>query len=235
MMKIYYTGGSLGDTYVIVCKLYSVAKKEKILCKHYTEQSAIKPIIREIYSLLPNIEIEFCDDENPLGITGQFIHHKLVGKRMTYLPEKDMYDLELECHPEFELGSIEQFKLPKNYVILQLQSGANLKKMRHVNAEIIDKIIAGSECPVVIVGRDDVDISRKEDNIIDLRWMTSIKESIKIIEGARHFFGCLGFLSLVALSQRVYSTLYKPLYLKDKHAYESRIQPVAEWRRYVVQ
>ena len=113
-MKVYYAGGSLGDTYVIVCKLYSVAKDEKILCKHYLEYEAIKPAVYEIYSLMPNIEVEFCDEEKPLGITGQFLHHKLEGNRMTYLPDKDMYDLELECHPEFELGSLERFKLPSD-------------------------------------------------------------------------------------------------------------------------
>jgi len=235
MMKSYYTGGSLGDTYVIVCKLYSIAKKEKILCRHYTAQDAVKPAVREIYSLMPNITVEFRDDIQPLGITGQFIHHKLVGNRMTYLPDNDGYDLGLECHPEFELGSVKRFRVPKDYAVLQLQSGANLKKMRHVNTEDVDKIIADSGYPVVIIGKDDVDISQIEGNMIDLRGRTSIKESIKIIKDSRHFYGCLGLLSLVALSHQIYSTLYKPNYLKDKHAYESRIQPIAEWSRYVIQ
>lgn len=234
-MKTYYTGGSLGDTYVIICKLYSVAKRERILCKHYTSQDAFKPAVREIYLLMPNIAVKFRSDIEPSGITGQFIHHKLVGKRMTYLPDSDGYNLTLECYPKFELGSIGRFNLPKDYAVLQLQSGANIKKMRHVSTEQIDKIIADSGYPVVVIGRDDVNISRIEDNVIDLRWMTSIKESIKIIKDARHFYGCLGLLSLVALSHRVYSTIYQPNYLKDKHTYESRIQPIAEWRRYVTQ
>ena len=232
-MGAYYAGGSLGDTYVIVCKLYSIAKKEKILCRHFTEQDAIKPTVREIYSLMPNIAVEFCESENPSGITGQFIHHKMAGKRVAYLPEKNTYGLKLECYPEFELGGIERYRLPKNYIVLQLQSGVNPKKMRRISREAIVKILEDNERPVVIIGRDNVDISRIEGNMIDLRWMTSIKESIRIIKESRHFYGCLGLLSLVALSHRVYSTLYKPLYLKDKHAYESRIQPIAEWRRYV--
>lgn len=232
-MKVYYAGGSLGDTYIIVCKLYSVAKEEKILCNHHTEQDAIKPAVREIYSLMPNIAVEFCDDEKPLGITGQFLHHKLEGKRMTYLPDKDMYNLKLECYPEFELGSIERFKLPRDYAVLQLQSGANLEKLRRINGEEIERILKDSTYPIVIIGRDDVDIPRTEHSIINLKRMTNIKEAVKIIKGAKHFYGCLGLLSLVALSHQVYSTLYKPLYLKDKHAYESRIQPIAEWRKYV--
>lgn len=234
-MKTYYAGGSLGDTYVIVCKLYSIAKREKILCRHYTEDDTIKPAIREIYSLMPNITVEFCNHEKPRGIIGAFLHHKLEGNRMTYLPERDMYSLNFECHPEFELRSVERFKLPKDYIVLQLQSGTNRKKIRRVSMETIEKIFKDCEYPIVIIGRDDMDISQIEDNIIDLRWKTSIKEAIKIIKCAEHFYGCLGLLSLVALSHRVYSTLYKPLYLKDKHAYESRIQPIEEWRRYVEQ
>ncbi len=74
-----------------------------------------------------------------------------------------------------------------------------------------------------------------EKGIIDLRGKTSIKEVVKIIKESHHFYGCLGLLSLIALSQVVCSTLYKPLYLKDKHAFESRIQPIAEWKRCVSQ
>lgn len=231
-MKTYYTGGSLGDAYVIVCKLYSIAKNEKILCKHYTVDDAIKPAVSEIYSLMPNIAIEWRDDDEYLGITGQFLHHKLRGEQMTYLPEENMYNLRLERHPEFELGSVERFKLPDDYVVLQLQSGANPKKIRQVSTEEIDEVLKDSEYPIVVIGKDDVDVSRIEDRIIDLRWITSIKEAIHIIKCANHFYGCLGLLSLVALSHRVYSTLYMPLYLKDKHAYESRIFPIVEWRRY---
>lgn len=233
-MKTYHAGGSLGDTYVIVCKLYSIAKKEEILCRHCTALNAIKSAIREIYSLMPNITVEFCDEEKSLGITGQFIHHKLTGQRMTYLAEKDMYDLEFECYPEFDLGSVERFGLTTDYAVLQLQSGANPKKTRYVSEKQIDKILKDSEYPIVVIGKDNTSVPQIG-NMIDLREKTNIKETIKIIKDSKHFYGCLGLLSLVALSQRVYSTLYQPLYLKDKHAYESRIRPIAEWRRYVVQ
>ena len=232
-MREFYTGGSLGDTYIIVCKLYSIAKKERILCKHFTLHNTIKPTICEIYSLMPNIAVEFRDNQNHPGITGQFIHHELVGKRITYLPAENIYNLKLECHPEFELGGIKHFGLPENYITLQLESGANPEKRKHISTEDVNKIIKDSMHPAVIIGRDSMDISQIEGNMIDLRRMTSIKESIKIIKESRHFYGCLGLLSLVAVSHRVLSTLYKPNYYKDKHAFESRIQPITKWRRYV--
>jgi len=233
-MKTFYAGGSLGDAYVILCKVYRIAQEEPILLKHYTENESLKSSILEIYSLVSGIGVEFRDDKKPFGITGQFIHHKLAGKRMTYLPDDDGYGLELECHPDFNIRSEDRFDLPAHYVTMQLESGANPKKLRHLGTQEIEKIINKSELPVVVLGKDNVDFTQSN-GTIDLRGQTNIKEMVKIIRDGYHFYGCLGLLSLVALSQRVHSTLYKPLYLKDKHAFESRVQPVAEWKRYVTQ
>jgi len=106
--------------------------------------------------------------------------------------------------------------------------------LRRINADEIKRIISHSNLPVVILGKDNVDCPQGI-GIVNLREKTSIKEVVKIIRDSRHFYGCLGLLSLVALSQQICSTLYKPLYLKDKHAFESRIQPIVEWRRCVSQ
>lgn len=234
MMKVYYVGGSLGDAYVILCKVYRTAKREPVLLRHYTAHESAKPSILEIYSLVPGIGVEFRDSKHPRGITGQFIHHKLVGKRMTYLPDNDGYGLELECHPDFNLGDGNRFGLPDSYVTMQLESGFNPKKKRRIDMKEAKRVINNADFPTVLIGKDSIDFDQ-ENGVIDLRRKTSIKEMVKIIRDSRHFYGCLGLLSLVALSNRVYSTLYKPLYLKDKHAYESRIRPVAEWKRYVIE
>lgn len=233
-MNIYYAGGSLGDAYVILCKIYRVAIREPVLLRYHTDYGSLKPSILEIYSLIPGIGIEFRDEEQPKGITGQFLHHKLLGKRMTYLPDDDGYDLDFEPHPDFMFKNENRFSLPDYYVTMQLESGANPKKVRRMTTEETERIIDKSELPVVILGKDNMDLNQKN-RVIDLRGQTSIREMVKIIRDSHHFYGCLGLLSLVALSQRVRSTLYRPLYLKDKHAFESRIQPVAEWKRYVIE
>jgi len=233
-MKVYYASGTLGDAYVILCKVYRMAQREPVLLKHYTAYESAKPGILEIYSLVPGIGVEFQDKKQPLGITGQFIHHRLVGKRMNYLPDDDGYGLELESHPRFDFGNDNRFDLPNSYATMQLEAGANPKKLRRITADEIKRIISRSDLPIVVLGKDNVDCPRG-DGIVDLRGETKIKEVMKIVRDSSHFYGCLGFLSLVALSQRVYSTLYKPRYYRDKHAFESRIRPVAEWMRYVAQ
>jgi len=124
-MKTFYASGSLGDTYVILCKAYRTAKREPILLRHYTEHASLRSNILEIYSLVPGIGVDFSTSEQPSGITGQFIHHKLVGKRMTYLSDDDGYGLEFEPHPQFEMGNEDRFGLSVPQVTMQLEAGAN--------------------------------------------------------------------------------------------------------------
>lgn len=233
-MRTFYTSGTLGDAYVILCKLYRIAQRERILCKHYTSGGDLRPAIKEIYSLVPNISVEFRDSPLPLmGIVGQFFHHDPKEERLRRTIEEGEYRLEPEYSPEFDLESIEHFSLPKKYETMQLVSGVNPDKMRRLDNDMLKEISGSSELPLVIVGKDSMGYKQKRSMTIDLRGKTSIKETINIIKSSAHFYGCLGFLSLVALSQRVLSTLYLPRGYRDKRAFRSRIRPVAQWMRYV--
>jgi len=72
-MKTYYANGTIGDTYIILCKLYSMAMKEPILCKHLIVYENLRPTIKEIYGLLPNISIEFINEQSSdIDICGNF-------------------------------------------------------------------------------------------------------------------------------------------------------------------
>ena len=234
MMKVYYAGGTLGDTYVILCKLYREAQKGRITCSHYTSLNDLRPAIKEIYSLCPNISVEFRDSSSPNSeIVGQYFHHDPKQERRRQAIEDGEYKLQPEYNPEFDLGSIERFGLPQQYEMLQLENGVNPNKMRRLDKNMIEVISRKSKLPLVIVGKDDVKYEQMRYMMIDLRGKTSIKEAINIIKNSAHFYGCLGLLSLVALSQRVVSTLYLPRGYRDKRAFRSRIQPVAQWMRYV--
>ena len=231
-MRQFYASGTLGDAYVILCKIYHTAKKSPVLVRHYTTIKELAPSIMEVYSLVPGIAVDFRDNGNRTGITGQFIHHKPEGRIMRQVPDDDGYGLSFEPHPRFDLGNSDMFALPNEYVTMQLESGANPGKSKRIDEKEVQRIVSSSGVPVVILGKDSAKCP-DGDGVLDLRGKTKIREVVKIISKSAHFYGCLGFMSLVALSQRIYSTLYRPRYYKDKHAFESRIQPVAEWRRYV--
>ena len=83
-MKTFFTSGTLGDTYVILCKLYREAQKERILVNHYTSFDELRPAIKEIYSLCSNIIVEFRDYPTPsLDIVGQYFHHQPEDESVT--------------------------------------------------------------------------------------------------------------------------------------------------------
>lgn len=210
-MKVYYTGGTIGDAYVILCKLYSVAKREEILCRHYTEYKETERTIQEIYSLLPNIKVEFLKNKpSEIQICGAFRH---LDKNI----EWDKYELKPEYYPEFELGSVKRFDLPENYITIQLTSG--LREDRKLLPKEINKIMKRSKYPVITVGKN----GNK----------TSIKEVISIIKESLHFYGPQGFLSFVAVSQKVLSTIY----IKSEAeviAVQRRIEAAKEWKKFLI-
>ncbi len=233
-MKIYYTSGTLGDTYVILCKLYREAQEERILVNHYTSSDELRPVIKEIYSLHSNIFVEFRDYPTPsLDIVGQYFHHEPEEERKRQIIEDGGYGLKPEHNPEFDLEGIEHFALPERYETLQLENGVKSDKVRRLDEKMIEIISRKSKLPLVIVGTDDKDCYQMRSLMIDLRGKTSIKEVINVIKNSNRFYGCLGLLSLIALSQKVPSTLFLPRGYRDKRAFRSRIQPVSQWMRYV--
>jgi len=224
MKKIYYASGTIGDAYVILCKLYSVAKKEKILCRHYVRYKRLRPIIKDIYSLVPNISVEFISERSSdIDLTGAF--HYQGDER-----EQDRYNLKPEYYPEFELENIGRFNLPEVYETLQIKAGSHGD--RSLPPEIIKGILNGTRLPVVVVG-ENMDLPVENLGAIDLRGKSSIKEVVDIIKGSKHFYGPLGFLSFVAVSHRVMSDVYIKSQ-EDMNAIKFRIEAIEEWKKFLI-
>jgi len=224
-MKTYYAGGTIGDAYVILCKLYSVAKKEKVLCKHYTAYERLRPIIKEIYSLIPNISVEFISKRgSDVELTGAF-HYQ--GQER----EQNRYNLEPEYYPEFESADVDRFNLPEAYETLQIKAGSHGD--RSLLSEAINRILNSSRLPVVLIGENTMDLLTESFNAMDLRGKTSVKEVASIIKGSKHFYGSLGFLSFLAVSQRIMSDVYIKSQ-QDISAIKFRIETIEEWREFFI-
>lgn len=224
-MKTYYAGGTVGDAYVILCKLYSVAKKEKILCRYYTAYERLRPVIKDIYSLVPNIRVEFMNERNSdVEMVGAF---KYQGQER----EQNRYNFEPEYYPEFESGDVSYFNLPEAYEALQIKAGSHGD--RDLLPEVFNRILRVSKLPVVLIGENTSSFSSESFNAMDLRGKTSVKEVVSIIRGSRHFYGPLGFLSFVAVSQRIMSDVYIKAQ-QDISAIKFRIEAVEEWRSFLI-
>lgn len=227
-MRTYYTGGTIGDAYIILCKLYSIATKEPILCKHFTAYENLRPTIKEIYGLLPNISIEFTNEQNSdIGICGNFEPSQAKKEQSRYNLKQPEY------YPEFELGDLNHFNLPKSYVTLQIKAGTHGWNHRNLSVDNSRKILDHSKLPVVIIGEKTIDLPSGNFNILDLRDMTTIKEVINIIKNSQHFYGLLGFLSFVAASYKIMSDLWIKSKL-DINAIKIRQEVIEEWRRFLI-
>lgn len=219
-MITYFTTGTVGDAYIILCKLYRHATQEEILCKHYTEHKKSWPAIKEVFSLLPNIRVEFQVSKFNVG---KYIHGGFYyAGRPDNLKESEFY-------PTFESPDLKHFNLPRCYEIIQLESG--FRQNRKLGLWAIKKILNSSNLSIIIVGKDSIPISSTKREVIDLRNKTTIRELVAIIGNSQHFYGPQGLLAFMALSQKVPSTIY----LRnggDRRAIWGRIELIPEWNKY---
>jgi len=225
-MRTFYTAGTVGDSYVILCKLYSIAKKERILCRHYTSYAPARPIVKEIYALLPNIQVEFrMNRESVVYVRGTFIHD-------TDKEEAKEYGLAPEYYPVFDSADIKRFGLPEAYEVLQIEAGTDpVKRTSRLPEKMINDIIRNVTFPLVIVG--DKSFGMKGENLIDLGGRTTVREVITIIRISRHFYGRIGFLSFVAASQKVPLSIKLP---SEQHIVAAPLSfnAVSGWEKFFV-
>lgn len=220
-MRTYACSGSLGDTYINLCILYHSAKREPTLCRHHTPRKNWHKLIKQIYSLIPNIRVEFVkepDTTNP-RIYSAFVPHREFGKILSSPSDWCVF-------PQFDFP--EFLGLPKNYVVLSPRSGRTDQK-RMLTKAIIDRIIKNSQHPVVILGDSEISRQIKGDKVINLTDKTSLLEALGVISRAQHVTTFQGIVSIVAASQRVQSNVYIRR-VEDTPSYSERIVP--EWAPY---
>lgn len=221
-MKAYYTIGTVGDAYVILCKLYSVAIREKILCKHSTKHKVAWSGIKQVFGLLPNIKVEFLNERLPrLCIRGDF-------RSKGWEEEKRIYGYESTYYPEFSLPNISYLKLPENYIAIQPIAGC--REDRKLKLNDINKIIKGSSLIPIFVGEHRLEIDIP--GILNFSGQTSIKEDVSIIKGSQHFYGPQGLLSFIAMSQKIYSTIYTRSAGWKLATFRARVE-VEEWNKFL--
>jgi len=225
-VRIFYTGGTVGDSYVILCKLYPIAKREKILCRHYTSYTPARPIVKEIFSLLPNIQVEFRLSREPVVyVRGTFRHD-------TDKEEAKEYGLVPEYYPAFDPADVKRLGLPKEYEVLQIEAGTDPTKRRsRLSEKTVNSIIKNAKFPLVVIGDRSFGMSGK--NLIDLGGQTTVREVITVIGNSKHFHGRIGFLAFVAVSQKIPSFIEIPPKLQS--AAQGSIYAVEEWGKFYIE
>lgn len=200
-MHTYVCSGTLGDTYINLCILYNLAVKEEVLCKHHTLILEWHSLIEQIYSLLPNIRVEFIEKRKMSypRIYSTFSHQEKYGDQFTKPEEWCVF-------PEFVFPKTD-IELPDKYVVLSPQSGKP-NEIRRIKEKSISKILNTYVDPVVVVGTEVKHKNILGKNVVNIVGKTSLLEAMCIVSKARHFCGFQGLLSFVAISHRVYSDVY---------------------------
>lgn len=210
--------GTLGDTYINLCKMYNLAQHESILCKHYTKHNNWYQLIREIYGLCPNIMVKFLK---------KLPHRSIV----SHFSEKDRMKLNIEYFPSFEQFQKlrKKFKLPLNYICMSIKSGRSDQK-RLIDEEQIRKIIKTNK-NIVIVGVG-VEMPKGYNYKYDLIGKTNLLEAMAIVAGSYKFYGFQGLFCYVALSQKISTTIYIKHPISDLKAFWNRCPN--QWQKYIV-
>jgi hypothetical protein len=207
------TSGTLGDAFFIILKLYG---KTVTKINHFTAHAGVYPKLKEIFSLLGDVEFNILPSRPQKTIEG-FMEDGEVATPF----------------PEFNLPPIDKFGLPTEYSVVQLQSGINISRTpwKQLNQNDIPSI--RTDIPTVIIGTDDKVIYFSNENVnIDIRNKTTLFESLSIIRGSQEFYGPQGLLAFFALSQKVKSNVWLR-HQSDNHAVNVRINRIPEWSKYI--
>lgn len=210
MSKVFYSRGTMGDAFVILCKIYGVAVVEYIELHHYTIHKHILKNIRQVYNLLPRINLTFDTYPRSNAMRGDF----------TEMTEYTQF------FPTFQPISIDHLEIGNDYIVLQTHAGIN--SSRSCPTGRIDAITEHYN-KVVLVGWDGGKPIERS-SVVDLRNKLDLLEVVHVLRQAKRFYGLQGLLAFIALSQKTQSFLWidSP---EDKHAISVRILN-SPWARF---
>ena len=212
-MLEYQTSGTLGDTYIICLKLLKLGNVP-IKVYHRTSNFFWYTEIKSIYSLLPNVSVEFVKPKDPYNDSP--------------IIEAGYKHIDTEFFPDFGFSDM---SIEEPYYILQTHSGKPKEigkncKMLHKKwvQEIVDTYGIDNK-HIILIGTDKEysDVERCTNLVGEL----DILDCIRIVSQAEGFIGPEGLMSFVALSHKIKSYIF---YTESK-AVEERIISTP-WEKY---
>jgi ADP-heptose:LPS heptosyltransferase len=217
-MRTFNCAGTIGDAFIISCRVYPYTNDGDIKCVHYTRHKHLHNLIKEIYSLNPKVHVEFANERA-----------ESLGGFFPNIEGNVLLDRPPEVFPSFDLPSTDKFNLPDNYTVVNIKSGRKGQSYRSIPDKEIKKIIVDEENIVFIGNNEYADKYDKHDNCINLSNKTTIKEAIAVIKGSANVYSFAGIFSLVSLSFKKNTTTY----VSDKKTNDGMdIRTLTEWAKY---
>ena len=197
-----YTSGTLGDAFIISCKLYN---NKFVRIFHNTAHRYWFSEISSIYRIFsPNVEIHFTDENR---------RDLLEINSSCHLQTKNM-----EFFPEFKTSGILFIKRP--YIVIQAHAGkldgGNTKRLSYDTIyKLIDHFLP--EIGIVLIGTDNFYGEVKK--CLNLVKQTTIEMAFNVIATCDGFVGPEGLMAFFALSQKKDSIIF----YRDIEAIKKRI------------
>ena len=223
-MKTFKCRGTLGDSYIVNCVVHYLAVRQEILIKQCSDYAGNavdhwEPHIRQIYSLLPNINVEFVDKEEfeSLGVPRLWPSIEKA---------KSVHVCKLTPHPPFTFPETSQVPY-ENYIACSPRGGKSDERHRQVGTDETESVFQQyPDRKFVLVGDNPEFLEYRRANVLNLIGQTSILEAMGIVSRANKFIGVQGLMAYVAAGSRVPSVVYTKSLGYDK-AFRCRLFP--EW------
>ncbi|KKN88902.1 hypothetical protein LCGC14_0245090 [marine sediment metagenome] len=230
-MKTFKCRGTLGDSYIVNCVVHGLASREKILIKQCSDYAGNavdhwEPHIRQIYSLMPKIQVEFVNKEEFNSLPSQKFPR--LWPSIEKAREREGGMSVMNPHPPFKFPATKQ--VTGSYIACSPRGGKSNEGHRQVGEDEISSLIEEyKDQQFVLVGDNPEFLGYSRHNVTNLIGKTSILEAIGIVSRAKKFIGVQGLMVYVAASSKVPSFVYTKSVGYDK-AFRSRLFP--EWERY---
>ena len=208
--------GTIGDSFIVLCKVWKLTKKGSVIIYHYTQYEYFRPLVKEILTINKNIRIIQLDSKEA------FVDLPLQ-ELNGFFEASDMLDIEPHPLIGFECD-LSKFVLPSRYNVVCLRSGRPDQNHRIIPFDFLDQDINDN---TIFIGTNCKHHNSKGTNLID---KTTLFEAMCILAGATRFTGFQGFFSFLSMSMKILTSIYVHTD-SDIHAINVRILP--EWSHYI--
>lgn len=223
-MKTFYSGGTLGDAYIIACKLYDYHKRtgKRIKLFRYTCHHGLDSIVSQLFEYFPFIQDhtihckgieDVCDRLEKISKIHPIINSNADGKAPEGYPfEKDPDCIRMEPFPKLDIPKYSRGE--KKRVGIQIQSGSH--GGRGFSIRWIRKVLrylSGREYEVVLMGHN-YDQKEKIRGLMETYKFSDyvnkgdFDDWLSLIKSCDYFVSFEGFASFFAMSQKVKTLMF---------------------------
>ena len=224
-VKTFYCGGTLGDAFVIACKLYDYHRRtgESIKLFRYTSHHGLDSMVSQLFEYFPYIQDhtihckgieDVCDRIEKISKSDSIINTNADGKAPEECPfEKDPDYIRMEPFPKLDIPKHSRGE--KKRVGIQIQSGSHGGRGFSIRwiKKVLQQLNEMNVYEIVLMGHNydkKREIERLKENY-ELRDHVNcggFVEWLSLIKSCDYFITFEGFAAFFAMSQQIKTLMF---------------------------